>query len=149
MIQLYDFPGGIHPPENKELSNPGQLVTLPLPEELIIPLGQHIGAPSEAVVKKGDQVSKGQLIAKAIGSRSADLHAPTSGLIADVSDQQVAHASGLRKLVLLCKQMAKILGMLILLRLTQNNSVMKKYANVFMQPVLLVWAVLASQVTLN
>jgi electron transport complex protein RnfC len=55
MIQLYDFPGGIHPPENKELSNPGQLVTLPLPEELIIPLGQHIGAPSEAVVKKGDQ----------------------------------------------------------------------------------------------
>ena len=97
MIQLYDFPGGIHPPENKELSNPGQLVTLPLPEELIIPLGQHIGAPSEAVVKKGDQVSKGQLIAKAIGSRSADLHAPTSGVIADVSDQQVAHASGLKE----------------------------------------------------
>lgn len=56
--------GGVHPPENK-LSAGKAIEVLPLPEEVQIPLAQHIGAPAVALVKKGDEVKVGTLIAKA------------------------------------------------------------------------------------
>ena len=53
--------GGVHPPENK-LSASGNIQVLPIPEKVIIPLGQHIGAPATPVVQKGDKVKAGQLL---------------------------------------------------------------------------------------
>ena len=48
--------GGIHPPENK-LSAGKKITALAAPKQVIIPLSQHIGAPAQAVVKKGDVVT--------------------------------------------------------------------------------------------
>ena len=49
--------GGVHPPENK-LSAAGKIQVLPIPEKVIIPLGQHIGAPATPIVQKGDKVNR-------------------------------------------------------------------------------------------
>ncbi|MDD2436111.1 MAG: electron transport complex subunit RsxC [Massilibacteroides sp.] len=72
--------GGIHPPENK-LSARKKIVRLPIPKQVIIPLSQHIGAPAQAIVKKGDLVKAGTLIAKAGGFVSANIHSSVSGKI--------------------------------------------------------------------
>ncbi|THB65862.1 MAG: electron transporter RnfC, partial [Spirochaetaceae bacterium] len=54
--------GGIHPPENKLTAD--KVVTVaPIPETVWVPLSQHIGAPAQAVVEKGDAVKVGQLLA--------------------------------------------------------------------------------------
>ena len=57
---------GIHPPGNKITSNK-KIERVPLPKQVILPLSQHIGAPSKAIVKKGDEVKVGQKIAEAGG----------------------------------------------------------------------------------
>ena len=62
--------GGVHPPENK-LSAAGKIQVLPIPEKVIIPLGQHIGAPATPIVQKGDKVKTGQLIAQANTNKTA------------------------------------------------------------------------------
>ena len=83
--------GGIHPAENK-LSANKKIETLPLPAQVIIPLGQHIGAPAQAIVKKGDSVKVGTLIAEAGGFVSANIHSSVSGTVAKID--VVADASG-------------------------------------------------------
>ncbi|MDD4515148.1 electron transport complex subunit RsxC [Massilibacteroides sp.] len=72
--------GGIHPPENK-LSAGKKIVRLAVPKQVIIPLSQHIGAPAQAIVKKGDMVKTGTLIAKPGGFVSANIHSSVSGKI--------------------------------------------------------------------
>lgn len=72
--------GGIHPPENK-LSAGKKIVRLAVPKQVIVPLSQHIGAPAQAIVKKGDEVKVGTLIAKSGGFVSANIHSPVSGKI--------------------------------------------------------------------
>lgn len=75
--------GGVHPHENK-LSAHKSITPLELPKEAIIPLGQHIGAPAKAIVKKGDKVVVGQLIAEAGGFISAAIHSSVSGTVKKV-----------------------------------------------------------------
>ena len=94
--KVYAFHGGIHPPENKRQSNGAPIKAAPLPAQLVLPLAQHIGAPAEPLVKVGDRVLKGQLIAEPIGRISASLHAPTSGIVSMIGPQPVPHASGLQ-----------------------------------------------------
>lgn len=86
--------GGVHPPENK-LSSGGKIQKLPVPEEVIIPLGQHIGAPATPVVQKGDKVKTGQLIATATGFVSANIHSSVSGTVKAV--ENFTDAAGLSK----------------------------------------------------
>lgn len=86
--------GGVHPPENK-LSAGEEIKVLPIPEQVIIPLGQHIGAPATPVVQKGDQVKAGQLIAQASGFVSANIHSSVSGTI--VAIDNITDAAGLSK----------------------------------------------------
>lgn len=86
--------GGVHPPENK-LSADGKIKVLPVPDQVVIPLGQHIGAPATPVVQKGDQVKAGQLIAKAAGFVSANIHSSVSGTVVAVDN--VIDAAGLSK----------------------------------------------------
>ncbi|MFV0554228.1 MAG: electron transport complex subunit RsxC [Mangrovibacterium sp.] len=75
--------GGVHPAENK-LSADKAIETLALPKAVFIPVGQHIGAPAQALVKKGDAVKVGQLIAKSGGFVSANIHSSVSGTVAKV-----------------------------------------------------------------
>ena len=70
--------GGIHPPENK-LSAGKKITAIAAPKQVIIPLSQHIGAPAQALVKKGDVVKVGTLLAKAGGFVSANIHSSVSG----------------------------------------------------------------------
>ncbi|MDR3269818.1 MAG: electron transport complex subunit RsxC [Tannerella sp.] len=77
--------GGIHPPENKRSANQ-KIAFLPIPEHVIIPLNQHAGAPAEAIVRKGDAVKVGTLLAKAGGFVSANIHSPVSGVVRKIGD---------------------------------------------------------------
>jgi electron transport complex protein RnfC len=77
--------GGIHPPENK-WSASQKITALPLPARVVIPLSQHIGAPAEAVVQKGDTVKAGTLLAKASGFVSANIHSSVSGTVQKIGD---------------------------------------------------------------
>jgi hypothetical protein len=67
MSSVHSFHGGIHPPENKRQSNGAPIQAAPIPAKLVLPLSQHIGAPAEPLVKVGDRVLKGQVIAEPIG----------------------------------------------------------------------------------
>jgi electron transport complex protein RnfC len=78
-MNLKSFKGGLHPPDSKQFSVHKTIEICPLPEELTIPLSQHIGAPAEACVKVGDLVKKGTLIGTAKGFVSVPIHASTSG----------------------------------------------------------------------
>ena len=92
---LKTFPlGGVHPPENK-FSKDKKIEILPLPKQVTIPLGQHIGAPAVALVNKGDKVKAGQVIAKAGGFVSAVIHSSVSGTVFKVDS--ALDASGYKK----------------------------------------------------
>ncbi len=83
---MLTFRGGVHPREDKEATEHKPVEVLPLPARVCIPLSQHTGAPSKAVVKKGDPVKTGTLIGEPGGRISAATHASVSGTIADVAD---------------------------------------------------------------
>jgi len=91
-MQLKTFPGGLHPPDNKQWSAHKPIEDCPLPEELILPLGQHIGAPAVPCVAVGDQVQKGQVIGEAKGFVSVPIHASTSGEVVAIENRP--HAMG-------------------------------------------------------
>jgi len=95
MRKVWDLIGGVHPPENKHQSVQDSIGTLPLPEKLVIPLNQHIGAPPKLLVSAGDKVLKGQALAEPKGMVSVGVHAPTSGHISDISDYPIPHPSGM------------------------------------------------------
>lgn len=95
LIQLWEIPGGIHPPENKTQSTQLPLGKLPIPAQLIIPLTQHIGAPAKPVVQVGDKVLAGQLIAEADGIFSANVHASSSGKVIAIEHFVLPHPSGM------------------------------------------------------
>ena len=92
MARLKTFPGGLHPPDNKAWTAAKAIEICPLPEELIIPLSQHIGAPAEACVAVGDKVKKGQVVGRAKGFVSVPVHASTTGEVTAIEPRP--HASG-------------------------------------------------------
>lgn len=78
---LKTFPlGGIHPPDNKLTANQS-ISYLPVPETVIIPISQHIGASATIIVNKGDFVKTGQVIANSKGFVSANIHSSVSGKV--------------------------------------------------------------------
>lgn len=95
MRKIWDFPGGIHPAENKTQSTGLPIQDAGIPEQLILPLSQHIGAPAKVLVTEGQRVLKGEKIAEAQGRISAAVHAPTSGTVLALEDHPIPHASGL------------------------------------------------------
>ena len=90
-----DFPGGVHPPENKHQSTGEPIGTIPLAEDLIVPLLQGAGATALPLVNLGDTVLKGQKIAEADGLISAPVHAPSSGKVMAIEPAPVPHPSGM------------------------------------------------------
>lgn len=76
--------GGIHPQDNK-FSGDQPIENFPIPKRVFISMNQHLGMPAVPVVKKGDPVRVGQLIAEPAGFVSAPVHASVSGIVADVA----------------------------------------------------------------
>ncbi|MDL2241816.1 electron transport complex subunit RsxC [Bacteroidales bacterium OttesenSCG-928-L03] len=86
--------GGIHPPESK-LSAGKKVEILPIPKQVIVPLGQSLGAPSEPVVARGDEVKVGTLLAKSAGFISSNVHSPVSGKVQKID--KVVDTSGYKR----------------------------------------------------
>ncbi len=94
-MKLFRIRGGVHPEDRKGLSAGQAIVDLPLPDLLHIPVQQHIGAAASPVVRRGQLVRKGELLAHSQGAISAPVHAPTSGRIMGIGNFPAHHASGL------------------------------------------------------
>ncbi|MBR1687436.1 MAG: electron transport complex subunit RsxC [Prevotella sp.] len=90
--------GGVHPEENK-LTHEVPTQVAALPKQATFPLSQHIGAPAKPVVKKGDKVKVGTLIAEAGGFVSAPIYSSVSGTVFKVDT--AVDATGYRKPVII------------------------------------------------
>ena len=93
--KLWQFPGGIHPLENKKQSSQKPIRTLNLPKYFYVPVVQHSGWAGDLVVKEGDYVFKGQALTQGDHYRQLPVHAPTSGRIVAIAPHVASHASGL------------------------------------------------------
>ena len=94
------FKGGIHPYEGKELTMDKDVIEYVPKGDMVYPLSQHIGAPAKAVVKKGDRVLVGQLIAEAGGFVSANIHSSVSGTVKAVEPRLTASGSKVNSIVI-------------------------------------------------
>ncbi|MCD6358417.1 MAG: electron transport complex subunit RsxC [Dehalococcoidia bacterium] len=92
MLKKKSATRGIKVPENK-LTEHNPIEPLPLPQKVIIPMQQHIGAPCELIVKRGTKVKTGEIIGKAGGFVSAALHATISGEVSGTT-KIINHATG-------------------------------------------------------
>ncbi|WP_350313867.1 electron transport complex subunit RsxC [Dickeya fangzhongdai] len=95
--RIWDFSGGIHPPEMKTQSSQVPLRQVPMPDYLIIPLKQHLGPEGDLCVKAGDPVLRGQPLTRGTG-RMLPVHAPTSGTVHAIRQHMSNHPSGLTEL---------------------------------------------------
>jgi len=84
MMRLRTFSQGIHPAHRKSSTQDEKIRRISPPKEVILPLQQHIGAPCQSLVKKGEEVKKGDKIAEAGSFVSAPIHASISGKITAV-----------------------------------------------------------------
>jgi len=96
--RIWDFPGGVHPPENKRQSSVQAIQPYTIPEYVVIPLQQHIGVPAKPCVAVGDRVLKGQKLGDAGGFVSLPVHASTSGTVISIDLHVVQHPSGMDSL---------------------------------------------------
>lgn len=86
MKSLLTFPkGGVHPPELKAQTQGLAIETMPVPQELELILGQHIGAPCAPTVAKREEVVEGGLVGEVKKGLGVPLHAPTSGKIKNIA----------------------------------------------------------------
>ena len=98
-MRLHTFKiGGVHPEENK-ITADVKTKNAALPKVAIFPLGQHIGAPAKPVVKRGDFVKVGTLIAESGGFVSAPIYSSVSGTVAKIDTS--IDATGYRKPVII------------------------------------------------
>ena len=81
----FTFPGGTHPPENKQFSEHCGVETVPTPKQVAILLSQHLGAPCVPTVAKKDVVTAGQMIGKSDAFVSAPIHSPVNGTVKDIA----------------------------------------------------------------
>ncbi|HDR1022359.1 TPA: electron transport complex subunit RsxC [Pasteurella multocida] len=96
--KLWDFKGGVHPPERKSQSNHVPVRHTKLVEKYYIPVKQHAGSAGDILVNIGDHVLKGQPLTQGDGLRVLPVHAPTSGYIVNIAPYVSAHPSGLPEL---------------------------------------------------
>lgn len=85
-MPLSSFRGGIHPPDKKYLSSEKPILAAKLPDRVVIPLSQHIGAPCKPVVTINQEVKKGELIGEPTGYVSAPVHASVSGRVLAIGE---------------------------------------------------------------
>jgi len=83
-LGLKTFRHGVHPPESKDATSGLTIRQFPFAPELIVPLVQHLGKPSIAEVEEGQEVTRGQRIARPDGFLSVSMHAPASGTVRQI-----------------------------------------------------------------
>ena len=86
------FRHGIHPDEHKEQTEHLPFERMPFVDRYVLPLAQHIGAPCKTVVKKGEDVQRGQVIAQPGAFVSTTLHSPVTGRVLDIGPHR--HPNG-------------------------------------------------------
>ncbi len=93
------FAGGIHPDDGKDLSKDKPIREVLPQGDLVYPLSQHIGAPAQPIVKKGDRVLTGQKIAEAGGFVSAPIYATVSGTVKAIEPRRVVTGDNVMSIV--------------------------------------------------
>ncbi len=96
----FTFKGGIHPYEGKELTMEKEVKEYLPKGDMVYPLSQHIGAPAKPVVKKGDRVLVGQLIAEAGGFVSANIHSAVSGTVKAIEARLTTSGSKVNSIII-------------------------------------------------
>ena len=97
------FHGGIHPPEQKFLTCTKPIASAQIPEQLTIPVRQHIGQAGDIIVAVGDKVLKGQALSASDSPMQLPVHAPTSGTISAIKASVIPHPSGLSETCIVIK----------------------------------------------
>ena len=92
-MALLTFKGGIHPDDGKSLAKDKAIVEVKPKGDLVYPMSQHIGAPAKAIVKVGDEVTRGQMIAEPAQGLSVGIHATICGKVTEVTDRHVVIAA--------------------------------------------------------
>lgn len=82
----HTFRHGVHPPEQKSETNGLPIRQFPFAPVIILPVVQHIGSPSEIIVRENQEVTRGQVLAKATGYVSVPLHSPVSGRVRKIQN---------------------------------------------------------------
>ncbi len=90
---------GIHLAHNKGTKK-CETIDFPLPKSVIIPMSQHMGAPCDSLVKKGDEVTVGQKIGDSGAFMSAPIHSSVSGKVTDVTDYLLPNGSVCKAVVI-------------------------------------------------
>ena len=99
-VQKNTFKGGVHPYEGKELSKDRPVEEYFPKGEMVYPLAQHIGAPATPVVKPGDEVKAGQIIAQATGFVSANVCSSVSGTVKKIEPRLVVNGQKSESIVI-------------------------------------------------
>lgn len=94
------FARGIYPPEHKEATQSLPIRRLPFAPELIVPLSQHTGAPAAPCVNEGQEVVRGEPIAKPSGFVSVPMHAPATGVVSRIGRTLSARGDMVRSIVI-------------------------------------------------
>ena len=93
---IFNFHGGLDLPGHKAESTSAPVADMPLATRFTLPLQQHIGEPDEPLVKVGERVLTGQVIARSAEYISAPIHAPCSGTVVEIGEYAIPHPSGLQ-----------------------------------------------------
>ncbi len=102
---VYSFHGGIHPgphsdPGYKAATNTKAIEMMPTPDQVILPVSMHIGAPAKPIVAKGDIVDYGQMVAEAPAPVCAPVHATVSGKVVAVEPRLHPNGSKVMSIVI-------------------------------------------------
>lgn len=93
------FAGGIHPYDGKDLSKNKRIREVMPKGDLVYPLSQHIGAPAQPIVKKGDHVLRGQMIAEAQAFVCAPVYSTVSGTVKAIEPRRVVSGDNVMSIV--------------------------------------------------
>jgi electron transport complex protein RnfC len=99
-MELRTFRGGIHPPYRKETTAGKATVEISLPDEVVIPLQQHVGAPNNPVVAVGDKVEAGQKVGESDAFISAPVHTSVSGTVKAIEDRKNFTGASVKSVVI-------------------------------------------------
>ena len=94
------FQGGVHPNDQKAFSRDIPFAVYEPKGDMVFPLSQHIGAPANPVVKKGDEVLAGQIIAEAGGFVSANIISSCSGKVKSIEKRMTATGAKVQSIVI-------------------------------------------------
>lgn len=94
------FQRGVHPPSTKEATADRRIRRLPFPPRVIVPLLQHIGKPPHAIVRVGQEVVRGQPIARSDDWLSVPHHAPLSGVVEAIELRPAARGPWTQSIVI-------------------------------------------------